>query len=46
MDMSLLGTWHYEFWHIGISMIIVLAGILGMIALIKFVPEPNDMADK
>ncbi len=34
MDMSMLGTWHYEFWHLGIGLVIILGGTLTLITLI------------
>jgi len=37
MDMNLMGTWHYEFWHLGIGMIIMLVGFSALIAAIIFV---------
>lgn len=39
MDISLMGTWHYEFWHLGIGMVIMLVGTLALIAAIIFVPD-------
>ncbi len=33
MDMSMLGTWHFEFWHVGIGLVIFFGGMLAMIVL-------------
>ncbi|MFV2055614.1 MAG: hypothetical protein ACC707_04060 [Thiohalomonadales bacterium] len=45
MDLGMLGTWHYEFWHLGIGMVIIVVGILAMIAAYIYVPEVKDQMD-
>lgn len=42
MDMNMLGTWHYEFWHLGIGLVIFFGGILVLIALIWWAPASRD----